>query len=342
MLPCQNHHTTFFRQLQQAGDLDLRDCRGKRHDLAVVLVQVVIALLSHRDGNLSSIHRHLTNHYEKLMLALEFEASRPVSRAQLPVILSKVSVTVLNQLIFDNFGIELNSAERKWFAADGKELRGSIGAGDKRGEAVVAAVAHESRDIKGQDYYNGRKESEIPAMRRWLRASGLLAEKISLEALHCNPETLRLIKGNGGFYVVGMKENQAELLSECLAASNGSQAVAGRREVEKGHGRIEQRHYQVFDIRDIYTDERWAECGISSLVKVVRRREDGKTGRETRETSYYLSNQRTAALELCQAVRNHWGVETTNWLRDCTFQEDALRSKKRISCKLSRSCGVWD
>jgi len=67
MQPCQKNSRSFFEKLQKAEGLDLRDNRGKRHDLAVVLVGVTIALLAHRDGSLSSIHRHLRNHYEKLV-----------------------------------------------------------------------------------------------------------------------------------------------------------------------------------------------------------------------------------------------------------------------------------
>lgn len=64
MPPCQNDNKTFFEKLQNAGRLDLRDNRGKKHDLAVVLVGVAIAVLSNRDGNLSAIHRHLSKRYE--------------------------------------------------------------------------------------------------------------------------------------------------------------------------------------------------------------------------------------------------------------------------------------
>ncbi|MDQ3749250.1 MAG: transposase family protein [Acidobacteriota bacterium] len=89
MLTCQEDNRSFFEKLQKASGLDLRDNRGKRHDLTVVLVGVTIALLSNRDGCLSSIHQHLVNHYEKLTTALGVEKKRPVSRSQLPIILEK-------------------------------------------------------------------------------------------------------------------------------------------------------------------------------------------------------------------------------------------------------------
>lgn len=330
MQPCQLDDTSFFEKLQQAEGLDLRDNRGKRHDLAVVLMGVIVALLSHRDGNLSSIHRHLTNHYQKLMRALKIEPCRAVSRAQLPKILSQVSVTVLNQLIFESHGIQLNEQERKWFAVDGKELRGSIQTGARRGEATVLAVCHETLEVQSQNYYNGIKQSEIPTVRQLLREKGLLSQKVSLDALHCNPQTLRLMERNGGIYLVGLKANQAELLTECLGASVQLPMKYRQQQVEKAHGRIESRTYQVWDMRGIYKDQRWEKCGLRSVLKVSRERLEVKSGRKTEETSYYISNQADTLSDLCAAVRNHWQVETNNQIRDCTFREDSLRSKKSV------------
>jgi len=102
MRPCQKDNSSFFEKLQKAEGLDLRDTRGKRHDLALVLIGVALAVLSNRDGNLSSIHRHMKNHYEKLVEALGLEKKRVVSRSQLPIILEKVSA-IFNQLLSENF-----------------------------------------------------------------------------------------------------------------------------------------------------------------------------------------------------------------------------------------------
>ncbi len=51
----------------------------------------------------------------------------------------------LRLIFFFNFyGIKLSDTEKQWFSGDGKELRGWIETGDKRGEAVVQIVAHET------------------------------------------------------------------------------------------------------------------------------------------------------------------------------------------------------
>src|SRR5215204_2191453 len=207
MQPCQKDSRSFFEKLQNAEGLDLRDNRGKRHDLGVVLAGVTIALLANRDGCLSSIQRHLRNHYERLVAALGMQKKRPVSRSQLPLILEKVAVEVFDDLIFSHFGIGLSEKERRWFAVDGKELRGSIEAGARRGEAMVQAVAHENRQTTAQNYYCGKKESEVGAVRELIEKGELMSQKISFDALHCKPETLFKIARAKGKYLVGLKAN---------------------------------------------------------------------------------------------------------------------------------------
>lgn len=330
MTPCENQNTTFFEKLQQTKGLDLRDERGKRHDLAVVLVGVAIALLSNRDGNLSSIHRHLENHYEKLCEVLEIEPKRAVSRSQLPLCLEKVSVEVFDRLVFENWGVKLTSEERKWFAIDGKELRGSIVPGEKRGEAVVQAIAHERGTAAAQNYYSGEKQSEVPVVRALLEKNQLAGQKISLDALHCKPDTLCQVASSGGKYLVAVKENQKQLLRQIGWAIENQAKLFKTAEIEKAHGRIEIREYQFYDILELEKDERWNQCGLKTLIKVRRQREEFKSGKSSREASYYLTNEVGNYEELCRAVRSHWQVETNNHLRDVSFKEDQMRSKKRI------------
>jgi len=52
------------------------------------------------------------------------------------------------------------------------------------------------------------------------------------------------------------------------------------------------------------------------------------------DVSYYVSNSKLEPSviiplveELIQAVRLHWGVESNNWIRDVTFNEDYIKTK---------------
>ena len=60
-----------------------------------------------------------------------------------------------------------------------------------------------------------------------------------------------------------------------------------------------------------------------------------KTGKESDESSYYISNYRLhesspkMAKNLVQAIRKHWGVESNNGILDVTFNEDNVRIKAK-------------
>lgn len=330
MQPCHEDNRSFFEKLQTAEGLDLRDNRGKRHDLAIILVGVTLALLSNRDGSLSSLQRHLQNHYERLMAALHLVPKSAVSRAQLPRVLEKVSAEVFDGLLFENYGIKLSHQERKWFALDGKELKGSIEKGAKRGEAIVQAVEHGTGQAQSQTYYAGNKESEVAAVRSLLKENGLCSEKISFDALHCKPKTLAPIAQAGGIYLVGLKGNQKEMMAQVKEATAHCAALFASETLEKGHGRIEHRKYQVYDLTEVYQDRRWHDCEIKTVVKVNRSRCQIRSGKQSEETSYYLSNQTADYPQLCTAIREHWSVETNNHIRDVTFREDTVRTKKRM------------
>jgi hypothetical protein len=87
--PIKSETTSLYAQIKICENLDLRDNRGKKHCLAFVLLGVILALCRNRDGNLSSIYRSIKNTNEALCAYLEFPLIKPVSRAQLPLILKK-------------------------------------------------------------------------------------------------------------------------------------------------------------------------------------------------------------------------------------------------------------
>ena len=68
----------------------------------------------------------------------------------------------------------------------------------------------------------GDKSSEIPVMREFLKETGLEKAKISLDAHHCNPETMTQIEQAGGLYLIQVKENQPKLLEQCRALAGQS------------------------------------------------------------------------------------------------------------------------
>ena len=318
----------------------MRDNRGKRHSLALVLTGLVAALCCGRDGNLSRLHRHMVNHFEKLLDATQLTDHKPISRAQLPLLLAKVNGSHLAQLLFEWFGFVLDEQQKQWFSLDGKELRGSIQRGHTRGEVLVSAVAHQQGAVVAQTYYCGTKESERPAVATLIETQQLAHQKITLDALHLVPTTLKLIHAENGQYVVGLKANQINLYRSCTLTELFSVADYERVDASvKKHGRVEDRHYRCFTLAPFMVDSRWEKSGLRTLLCVMRKRT--RLGVVSEEVNYYVSNHRPVnqaqADELFDAVRGHWCVEVMHHKRDVSLSEDDLRTGKAEVSRLVSS-----
>lgn len=334
-----NENTTFYEELQNNAEIDGRDKRGKTLNMPLMIIRFCLALLSNRDGNLSSIYRHMESRNEDVIefLNLDISEEKLVSRSHLPIILCKVKGEVFSKIVFNHFKIKLSETELSWFAGDGKELKGSIATGKKRGEAIVQLVRHEDRAVVGETFYNGSKDSEVPAIKDLLETTNVDKQKSTLDALHLKPKTLEGINGKGGKYLVGLKGNQKELYTDMDITSKCFEYKHNRSEKKKGHGRLEERYYESYDVSDEYFDKRWEKVDFKTLIKVHRKRKVLKTGVETEEISYFMSNIPNKNVEdseeLFTAVRNHWQIEVNNNTRDTVLQEDKLHTSDTFLAK---------
>jgi len=311
---------------------DARDNRGKRHALAFVVAGVVLAILSGR-SKVSSIFRYLRNRIEWLREVTHSPDARVVSRAHLPRLLARVDWAELNTLIDRHFGVQMElSATHDWVAIDGKVLRGTLASGDK--QSVVFAVSHASRTLLAQAPMKGSKASEIPVVRALLKQSQLEAHKVTLDAHHCNPTTTAQIHQAGGQYVIQVKENQPILLTQCQHVAATAVPLGSHAECEKGHGRLTTREGQCFDMNALNVAPRWSASGVHTLVVMTRHTCTLATQKTTCETAYYISNQalstdsqaQAQAMELTGAIRQHWHVESDNWIRAVTLNEDHVKT----------------
>jgi len=253
----------------------------------------------------------------------------------------KVDVVIFSELVISFFGIELSDNQKEWFASDGKELRGSILKGDTRGEAVVQVVGHKNRMVYKQGFYNGKKESERPCVSGLLEGE-LGSQKITLDALHLIPETVKQIEKQKGVFLIGVKENQQELLEEIKMIATHDTPMKQHSDSEKSNGRIDTRTYTGFVLNNPYLDQRWQLANFQTVIKVERHSYNCKSKTESNETSYYISNQKinqdTTDNELFHAIRGHWNVETNNHIRDVTFKEDNLKTKYPAMARNMATC----
>jgi len=331
-LPVSNKQITSFVDLLKNNLPEHRDNRGKRHTLVWVIVGFVLATLIGRQ-KLSSVHRYICNRANWLYEITQTKKIKPISRAHLPRFLNGLDWPVLNELIERCFSIKIHcNQSKKWIAIDGKALRGTLGAGDKQN--IVLAVDHDTREVVAQARQSGDKSSEIPVVRELLKESGLEKQKISLDAHHFNPITTTQIHQANGIYVTQVKENQAIFLKQCKSLHTQFTPLSETTSHEKTHGRVTTRRAQLFSLDSLSLDSRWQSSGLSALIVMERETVEIAKQKTTFDTSYYVSNSAIESSsvhalteELAGAIRCHWGVESNNWIRDVTFNEDHIKTK---------------
>ena len=328
--------TTFYKELQECEGLDLRDARGRVHDLGYILILFMISILRGKDGNMSSIHRGMKNKHKDLSnsLSIAYDEKKVISRSYLPVFLKKINGSIFSDLFERFYGVELESEKQQWFGGDGKELRGSIEKGDKRGDAIVGLVEHKTNRIACFSYYSGKKESEKTCLEDLIEKQQMWSSNLTFDALHLSPTLTSKIEQSSGTYIIGLKGNQGILNAQMELHTELEIPTNTFENREVGHGRIEERYYESYDIQEVLFDKRWSNSGFKTLFKVRRKITENKTGKQSDEIRYYISNgqiditkKTTEANLYFETIRNHWSCEVTNHYRDVTLKEDHLKTK---------------
>jgi predicted transposase YbfD/YdcC len=199
-------------------------------------------------------------------------------------------------------------------AIDGKTVRG---AKDKDGKAphLVAALAHGVGAVLGQVAVDA-KSNEIPAVRDLLKAFANLASAvITIDAMHTQSGTAKVILGRGADYVMTVKGNMPTLYRQLKKLPWA--AVPAVSSVSTGRGRRACRTIKVA------LAPAWIEFDGAAQVAQLRRTVT-KKGKKTVEVVYLITSDRDASpATLAAWVRGHWQIENKlHWIRDVTYQED--------------------
>ena len=173
---------------------------------------------------------------------------------------------------------ELNlSLEKCCVAIDGKTLRGSHdAAAGQQPLHVVSAWANELKMCLGQVTVDA-KSNEIPAVRELLEILQLKGAVVTMDAMHCQKKTLKMVREQGAGYVVQVKGNQPKLHKRLrdefdrLSETNfQAKRLRQHSKTEKSRGRRETRTCMVYpapgDLKG-----RWPGLQTIGIIHRVRR-----------------------------------------------------------------------
>jgi predicted transposase YbfD/YdcC len=222
------------------------------------------------------------------------------------------------------------SLQDQGVAIDGKTLRGAFDAASgKSAVHLVSAWASGLRLSLGQVAVDG-KSNEITAVPQLLDLLELTGAVVTMDAMHCQKNTVAAIRAKGADYLIAVKDNQPKLhtLLHGLFISYGERdyKVPGLRchkTIERNRGRDETRIcYAIAAPEELRRHSDWLD--VQSVVMIYR--ECQRQGKLQHEVSFFLTSLPPKVKRIASYIRGHWGIENSlHWTLDVIFSEDRSR-----------------
>jgi predicted transposase YbfD/YdcC len=319
---------------------DLRDPRGVRYPLTLVLTLAVLAKLAGHSrlealadwAKLRAAELARLFGLKRSSMPHQSTWSRILGQAVDPVALEQALTTFFQPRAPE----DTPPRGSVILAVDGKTLRGTIPLGHTRGVHLVAAYLPEQGVVLAQLAVD-TKENEIVVVPTLLAQLDLQGTVVVGDAMQTQRELSIQIVEAGGDYLWFVKENQPTLLAELETLFTPPPLAPGHaapvrdfitaRQVDSGHGRLEERVLTASALLVGYSD--WPYLAqVFKLERTVWQQRE-QTLHEVRYGITSLPRPVADAARLLVIARAEWGIENgLHYRRDVTLQEDACQFRR--------------
>jgi predicted transposase YbfD/YdcC len=312
---------------------DQRDRRGVRYPLAALLLVALLAKLAGAQSLRAVAEWAQLRADELCPLVGLTRLTMPHPATWSRIFGWAVDPQRLNQAIRQVFSppsSEVPARGTVALAIDGKTLRGTIPYGPSQGVHLLAAYLPE-RGVVLLQVAVENKANELTVAPRLLAQVDLHGVLVTGDAMFTQRELSIQIVEAGGDYLWPIKDNQPQLREEVELLFAPEEVGAGcsavplemraAKQVDKGHGRIEER--LLVASTELQEYSRWPYLAQVFKYQVVT-----TVGEATTTTVRYgvtsLPPSVADAARLLELARQHWLIETgLHYRRDVTLGEDA-------------------
>ena len=309
---------------------DPRDIRGKKHNLANILVMTVYGILCGYT-DFENMADFLEVHEDYFTNLLSLENGIPSHDTFSRVFSLIDSKNFLN--IFIDWIKEIIDKNGQHLCIDGKAIksaRDAINGGNTPYivSGFLADIGISIGQVKVDD-----KSNEITAIPDLIKLLDIEGKIITIDAIGTQEEICNLItsKDKKGDYILKVKDNQKDLKDDIKTyfdlglKRDDTDIIVWDTDYEKNHGRIEKRMYYLSYNIDCITDKnKWKSVKAIGRIDVYRE----ENGQVKTTKHYYILSNTFDINTFIKTTREHWNIECSlHWRLDVIMDEDHSRNR---------------
>ena len=202
---------------------DPRRSQGRMHDLSFILITSIMALMN---GAVSfyAIRDFLEINKKDLfkLFKMKGKQKRLPSRVTILRLFSSIDFNKLNTIFYNWSSSRISIKKGDCLSLDGKSIRGTLTNPNDSFQnftSLVSVYTQKKKQILCLEKMENKKESEIPLVRKLIKMLDLEGITFTMDALHCQKETIKEIIESKNNYIVQVKGNQPTLQEDLKKTS---------------------------------------------------------------------------------------------------------------------------
>ena len=192
---------------------DFRRGQGKMHALPTVLMILIMAAMSGFNG-FRPAGDFIKKHKQELIKLFKPKNDRLPSFQTIARILENIDFDKLTDIFYRWASSRVVIKKSEWCSIDGKAIGGTVKNPHNRHQrftSLVSVFASKQKQVLAAGKVELGKKSEIETVKQLIEMLDLKGVIFSLDALHCQKDTVKTIVKSKNHYVIGVKGNQKNL-----------------------------------------------------------------------------------------------------------------------------------
>lgn len=186
------------------------------YPLQIVLLIAIFGIINWAKSE-RAISRFAENNKKDLVKYLQLKNKRIPTRNIIRAVLANISFTELEEIFYKWSKSQIKIEKNEWISIDGKALRWTISnrsTSQQNFTSLISLFVSRKKQCLKVSIIDTKKTNEIPSVQEMIKLLELEDVIFTIDAMHCQKKTTKIIKESNSEYILGVKGNQKKLLNQ--------------------------------------------------------------------------------------------------------------------------------